>query len=439
MLFFLCLLIAVGREPGLGKLFAGLPARNLELDDIVFRWVADETQRLAAVGDDPDLLLQHAAVERDAAVGVAEIFLRAVEDRALCFPGHHVLAGETRHLVFALGRFERRQILDGRPRRLCYARAVFRRAEGHPDDIGVLIVDRCAEVDYKIRALRRIEHIREDERVAGFLVGPATVRECAFLQYAGPERAAHFLELELLDLAAVIFAALHAANLELVRVEINGVRRVDGVLHRLEPIALVYRQDDDFLHAVLAHEKIPARQKRRRLRPHVGEKDSRQLFDAVGRVLDLVLEAGLFRLERLLEALAVGVELPAVVGAANAVGLERAVIERSGAVRAVIAEERPTSAAVAEEHQLFIQYFKSLLRLLGGDLGGGTDGVPVAPQEIARRRAGTDARHHFVVFFGEHGTALRLTRNITRGERRCKSFLKKKPTISGSYHPYLKY
>src|SRR5581483_8600352 len=116
---------------------------------------------------------------------------------------------------------------------------------------------------------------------------------------------------------------------------------------------------------------------------------------------------------------AVGVELPSVICAADAVRLQRAVIERSGAMRTVIAEQRPAPPAIAEENQ----YFKSFLGFLGADLGCGTDRVPVAAQEIARRRAGTHARHRFVVLLREHETALRLRRNITRRERRCKRFI----------------
>src|SRR6185369_14697921 len=129
------------------------------------------------------------------------------------------------------------------------------------------------------------------------------------------------------------------------------------------------------------------------------------LFDAIRGLLHLVFEAGLFRLERLLETFAVGVELPAVIRAANAVGLERAVVERRGAVRTMIAEQRPASASVAEEHQLFTQDFKFLFRFFGSDLGCGTERVPVAAEQISRRRSRPNARHRLVVLLAQHESA----------------------------------
>src|SRR4051812_30503371 len=94
MVLFFRLLIAVRREPGLGEFFSCLPARDVKRDDSVLGRIADESQRLAAVGDDTDLLLQQAPIEHDAAVGGAEIFFRPVEDRSLRLPRHHVLTRE---------------------------------------------------------------------------------------------------------------------------------------------------------------------------------------------------------------------------------------------------------------------------------------------------------------------------------------------------------
>ena len=54
---------------------------------------------------------EHAAVERDAVVGGAEVLLGAVGDRALRAPHRHVLAVDVVHDVFAVGAPER-HIID---------------------------------------------------------------------------------------------------------------------------------------------------------------------------------------------------------------------------------------------------------------------------------------------------------------------------------------
>src|SRR5258706_8157451 len=112
------------------------------------------------------------------------------------------------------------------------------------------------------------------------------------------------------------------------------------------------RQDDGFLNPVPAPERVPARGGRRGPGAHVGEENARQLFDPIGGVVDLFPEAPALRLQRLLQTFSPGVELPAVIGAADAVRLDRAVVERGGAVRAVLADEAVLSASVAEQDQL---------------------------------------------------------------------------------------
>ncbi len=66
-------------------------------------------------------------------------------------------------------------------------------------------------------------------------------------------------------------------------------------------------------------------------------------------MLDLVLESGLGIFEGLFETFAAGIVFPAVVGAANAVVFDEAIVKRRPAVRTVLADEAVTAAAVAVE------------------------------------------------------------------------------------------
>ena len=62
-----------------------------QVDPHVLRRIAEGEHRIDAFLDLLDLAAQHAAVQRDAVVGRAEILLGAVGDGALRDPRHHVL------------------------------------------------------------------------------------------------------------------------------------------------------------------------------------------------------------------------------------------------------------------------------------------------------------------------------------------------------------
>src|SRR5581483_8182461 len=90
----------------------------------------------------------------------------------------------------------------------------------------------------------------------------------------------------------------------------------------------------------------------------------------------------------LLEAAPLGVELPAVIAAADTVLLDLAVIKGGAAVAAARVQEAGAAVPVAEQDQILAQdaHFSGDI----GGVGGEPDRMPVAPQQLAHRRAAAD-------------------------------------------------
>jgi len=60
------------------------------------------------------------------------------------------------------------------------------------------------------------------------------------------------------------------------------------------------------------------------------------------------------------------------------------------------------SDCVAEEHQVLAEEPDWQRRAIHGQLFGQRSGLPVAPEQLASRRAGPDAREELVLFSGQH-------------------------------------
>src|SRR5205823_787536 len=99
-----------------------------------------------------------------------------------------------------------------------------------------------------------------------------------------------------------------------------------------------------------------------------------------------------------LEAVPGSVIQPAVIGARDAALLDSAVEQRSASVGAVVLDEPDVPTLVLEEHQVLAQHADKLRRILVRQLLGDGDRMPVAPQQLTRRRAGADLRQHLVLF-----------------------------------------
>src|SRR5690349_14221410 len=106
---------------------------------------------------------------------------------------------------------------------------------------------------------------------------------------------------------------------------------IAGVLDRLQPVAVVEIGPEHALaRAVLQH--VIFRQQRRRQRTDIGEDQTGLFLHRVSALSDLVLEVAVWLLAGLLQTLAVHVEQPAVIAAAQALLLDTAIDERRAAM-----------------------------------------------------------------------------------------------------------
>src|SRR5262249_60854603 len=104
----------------------------------------------------------------------------------------------------------------------------------------------------------------------------------------------------------------------------------------------------------------------------------------------------------LIEAIAVDVELPAVISAAESVILIAAEKHRRQAVREAMIHDADTAGRVAERDQLLTEQHQTHLRAVGLELRGQTGGNPELPHELAHWRVAADAREGFVFGFAGH-------------------------------------
>src|SRR5689334_14937324 len=102
-------------------------------------------------------------------------------------------------------------------------------------------------------------------------------------------------------------------------------------------------------------------------------------------------------LERPLQASALRAVLPAVIAAADTLGLDEAEIERSTAMRAAFADASITAGWRAEDHQIFAHDADAFLGLGRGELGGGANRLPIAAQQLAAGRSLPDPRKAFIL------------------------------------------
>ena len=137
-------------------------------------------------------------------------------------------------------------------------------------------------------------------------------------------------------------------------------------------------------------EDVPAGQQRHRLGAHVREYQAAELLDLVRLQVNLVLELAALGLGGLVDAVAVHVEHPAVVGAANPFLLRDAVGEVRLAVRAGGFDEAELACGAPEQHEVFAEDAHLARRGVLVQLLAAGDGVPVAPHQIAHRRTGAN-------------------------------------------------
>src|SRR6185312_5147744 len=125
-------------------------------------------------------------------------------------------------------------------------------------------------------------------------------------------------------------------------------------------------------------EHVPARQHRLVLgRAEISEDQPIALFDRIPGLAHVVAMLAELGLARLLEAMSLGIEEPAVIAAADAALLDLAVIERGAAMSAARIEQPRPAAAVAEEDQILAEHADLLGP--GGRLARESDRMPIPP------------------------------------------------------------
>src|SRR4029077_13505565 len=119
-----------------------------------------------------------------------------------------------------------------------------------------------------------------------------------------------------------------------------------------------------------------------------------------GRVslgLDPRLEAEIHRQVRHLKAIALGVELPAAIGAAQTRLFIAAEEQRRATVRAAMVENADLAVGVTKRDQLLAEQQEPQRRPVLRELARKTRRHPVFAHQLAARRSRADARQDFVV------------------------------------------
>ena len=212
-------------------------------------------------------------------------------------------------------------------------------------------------------------------------------------------------------------------------VQVGDVRGVDVAFHRLHPVAV---GDGLGGRPLLPWQSLGAEVPERGhglARPQVGPDDAAGLVHRVGLHPDLLAERG--RLARHVDALAVHVERPPVVHAAQRRVLVAAEVQRRAAVRAVLLHQADPAAGVAERHQVLAEQphpGRRAARL--GDLGRQAGRRPVPAQQLAHQRPRAHPGQDLVVFRLKHAGASIPPRHRPVPVRRRPAFL----TVSPGNH-----
>ena len=182
------------------------------------------------------------------------------------------------------------------------------------------------------------------------------------------------------------------------------MRGVDRAFQRLHPVAVLPLLGDVAVRG--RHQRHLQRgQFRHRIRrAHIGPDHVAPFAHRIGLDADQVLGIEIGIGGRHVDAAAVGVELPAVIDAADAAFLVAAEPEIGAAVRAMLIDDADHAPAVAERQQLLAHHDDLLRRPVGfRQFLGQQHRHPEAAQQLAHRRAGAAFGQELVVFCAEHG------------------------------------
>ena len=184
----------------------------------------------------------------------------------------------------------------------------------------------------------------------------------------------------------------------------RDVARVDAALERLEPVRLLPAlRRVRLLRRRRGRTRTPAAAAACSGSPRYVQRMSPTLTSGYDVSLHLAGEVAVLRLGRHLEAAAVRVVLPAVVGAADAALLDVAEPERGAAVRAELVDQAVLALGVAERDQALGEDLHAHGRaVVLGQLLREERRDPVLPEEVARRRPRPGPRQKLVDLLLEH-------------------------------------
>ena len=207
------------------------------------------------------------------------------------------------------------------------------------------------------------------------------------------------LAAELLLAAGVKHIVLQIAMQE------RGMRRVDADLEGLQPVASPQPLEGEAVRGGRG-KAVEGRQRGQRqvFGAEVGEDHARHLPHRVAALAHALAQRGADRFGGSLQAAAVGRELPAVEGAADAVALVPCETQIGTAVRAVAVEQTPGTCGIAKQHQILPQQAHRLERATGHawvepgvELIDQRRRLPIAAQQLAAAGAGADAGDQIVL------------------------------------------
>ncbi|MNS70331.1 hypothetical protein D3C72_1036730 [compost metagenome] len=191
------------------------------------------------------------------------------------------------------------------------------------------------------------------------------------------------------------------------------MRGVDAHLERLQPVAFEQALEREGV-GVGRDEAVEVGEGRGLALADVREDDAGLLDHRVGRLLDAAAQLAGGGLGRSFQAVALGVEQPAVEGAADAAVFQPAEGQVGAAVRAVAVEHAELAALVAEQHEVLAHELHGLDRARARQFVGQGHRLPVAAQQLAGGCAGSDAGDEIVLLGADH-RAGSIERSLSEG------------------------
>src|SRR5205823_2428632 len=185
------------------------------------------------------------------------------------------------------------------------------------------------------------------------------------------------------------------------------MRGVDFAFEALQPIALALREDDVDL-TLRQQGRLDLRQRRRFLAlAHIDIDQAVALGDPIRLRLDVALEIRVVGDVRRIDAIALRVELPAVIEAAQAVLLVAPQKQRGAAVRTFVVHDPDPTRGVAERDQSLAEQHQPDRRAIALQFRRHRRRNPILPHQIAHDGARPDADQIFAVLTTHGGVLLR--------------------------------